>query len=42
MIQFYFYKLKEHPQAWWLLAVISARGKLRQEDFHEFKASLDY
>jgi hypothetical protein len=28
-------------QAWWLMFVLPALGRLRQED-HRFKASLDY
>lgn len=27
---------------WWCLLIISAPGRLRQEDHHEFKARLDY
>lgn len=29
-------------QAWWLMPVISAFGRLRQEDCHEFHISLGY
>ena len=29
-------------QAWWLMAVIQAVGRLEQEDWHEFKSSLGY
>lgn len=40
--EFFFFKFRISSWIWWHAHIISALGRLRQEDCYEFRASLNY